>query len=46
MKQLNRFLSNNYWNCPIVNYISVKLNDYPSIKGQCGNPISFFFRKN
>jgi len=41
---LNRYLANNYWNCPILNYNSIQTNDYPSTNGQCGNP--FYHEKS
>jgi len=33
---LNRYLSSNYWDCPIPSYTPT-YHDYPTTKSQCGS---------
>jgi len=37
--KIHRYLADNYWDCPILDYSSVKNDDYPTAKSRCGNLI-------
>jgi len=34
--QIIRFLEDNYWDCPVLDYSRAAVDDYPKVKDQCG----------